>query len=94
MIGSRRSIQRITILLILRDASSLTITGTGIVNLLRKLKKTEELSRRNDEARAANSANCNRIPATVALGRRQTSVLTQERRDQGRRHRETLLLTT
>src|SRR5271165_3369909 len=56
----------------------------------RKLKKTEERSRRNDEAHAANSARCNRIPATVALSRRQTTVLTKERRDQERRHRETL----
>jgi hypothetical protein len=37
-----------------------------------------------------NSARCNRIPATAALSRRQTTVLTKERRDQERRHRETL----
>jgi hypothetical protein len=43
----------------------------------RKLKKTEERSRRNDEAHAANCARCNRIPATVALGRRQTTVLSR-----------------
>ena len=56
----------------------------------RKLKKTEERSRRNDEARAAKQRQMQRDSRDRRAQQEANDRADQERRDQERRHRETL----
>ena len=56
----------------------------------RKLKKTEERSRRNDEARAAKQRQMQRDSRDRRAQQEANDRADQERRDQERRHRDTL----